>query len=595
MKLKYNTGRKNLYLCLILIITISCKRFLDVKPHSSFDEAYVFSSVTTATNALIGVYGHLAGEQAYGSRLSIMYTVDQDECVGYSNTSAGGGDNGPKAIARYNATAENAQLEKPYNQLYGGIEGANICIKNIPKMEAYNSGSEADKKALRRLYGEVLTLRAQFYFELIRNWGDVSVQFEPSIDQPDLFLPKTDRDLIYNRILDDLKLAAELVPWRKEAGVAVDERITKGGVKAIRAKIALFCGGYSLRRNSNLMERRSDYLEYYKIARDECRDIMESANHSLNPNFEAIFKNYLDAHLIDPSGEILFEVALAGSLSATDSRLTDTGPQVGVSTNGAFKILPTYYYAFNTLDTRKDVTVTDYSVNTSNNRFPQSTSAIVVLFAGKFRRDWVSNPAIDLKTQTLFSGINWPVIRYSDVLLMFAETENEINNGATVAAVTAFEQVRKRGFRGNEAQIGATPTGKDEFFNAIVNERWLEFGGEGIRKYDLIRWNLLGDKIAETKINLTKMMNRQAPYQNLPQVRYYKNNSPTMIWFNSMYAPAPTTGIPTGYTRVNWTTSITQAFITNIADSYRPNHAELLPLPQAAINTNTNLKQDYGY
>ena len=579
---------------LILAIS-SCKHYLDLEPKSSFDEAYVFGSVSSATSAVLSVYGHLAGQEGYGSRLSLMYTVDQDESLGYSNTAAGGGDNGQKAMARYNATPENAQLERPYNQLYGGIEGANICIKNIPKMDAYTNGSESDKKALQRLYGEVLTLRAQFYFELIRNWGDVPAPFTPSIDQPDLFLPKTDRDTIYEHILADLKEAEDLVPWRLDAGVTTDERITKGGVKAIRAKIALFRGGYSLRRSSNKMERKPDYLDYYKITRDECRDIIQSGKHALNPSFESLFKDFMDAHKIESNGEVLFEVALAGGLGATDSRLTDAGPPVGPTGNGAIKLVPTYYYSFDSIDTRKDVTAADYAVKTTNQHTPGSTSALLAVFCGKFRRDWVSNPAIPLATPTLYSGINWPVIRYADVLLMFAETENELNNGPTPEAIAAYEQVRKRAYKGNEDKIGETPADKAGFFTAVMNERWLEFGGEGIRKYDLIRWNLLGQRIAETKTAMTSMMHQEPPYDKLPAKRFYKNNSTTMIWYNSMYSPQPVTTPPPGYVSVNWISSISEAFITNIADSYRPNHSELLPLPQGAVNANPSLTQDYGY
>lgn len=585
-----------LFFCMLLVLVTgisSCKRYLEIEPKSSFGEDYVFGSVTSATSAVISVYGHLAGQEGYGSRLSLMYTVDQDESLGYSNSAAGGGDNGQKAMARYNTTSENAQLERPYNQLYGGIEGANICIKNIPAMDAYSNGSESDKKALQRLYGEVLTLRAQFYFELVRNWGDVPAPFAPSIDQPDLFMPKTDRDTIYARILNDLKMAEDLVPWRGEAGVAVDERITKGAVKAIRAKIALFRGGYSLRRNSNKMERRPDYLDYYKIARDECREIITSGKHALNPSFESVFKDYMDSHKIEVNGEVLFEVALAGGLGTTDSRLADSGPAVGVSSNGAIKLVPTYYYAFDSVDTRKDVTAADYAVTTSNFKTSAATAALLIL-SGKFRRDWVSNPAIPLTTPTLYTGINWPVIRYSDVLLMFAETDNELNNGPSGEAIAAYEQVRKRAFKGNENKIGITPADKNGFAQAVMNERWLEFGTEGIRKYDLIRWNLLGQKITETKANLGKMMRGEPPYENLPAVRYFKNNSTAMVWYNSMYQPSPAKG-PTGYTASKWISGISQAFITNMADSYKPDHSELMPLPQAAVNANPNLKQDYGY
>ena len=88
---------------------------------------------------------------------------------------------------------------------------------------------------------------------------------------------------------------------------------------------------------------------------------------------------------------------------------------------------------------------------------------------------------------------------------MYAEADNEINKGASAADVAAFNQVRTRGYGGNASLIGTTPTDYTGFFNAIVRERSLEFGGEGIRKYDLIRWNLLGSRLADAKTNLTNL------------------------------------------------------------------------------------------
>src|SRR5690606_5551592 len=237
--------------------------------------------------SLLGVYDRLAGLQAYGSRLSLMYPYDSDEMVGVLNTPAP--DNSSRDLSRYNLQATNAQLTGPFEQLYAGIERANICIKNIPEMALYSNGSEAERASLRRLHGEALTLRAQFYFELIRNWGDIPAPFEPSADQDDLLLPKTDRDTIYDRLIADLKTAQELLPWRTE--VTIDERITKGTAKALRARLALYRGGYSLRRVSGMMERADDYLTFYQIVRDECYELMQHRDqHTLNPSFEAVFK-----------------------------------------------------------------------------------------------------------------------------------------------------------------------------------------------------------------------------------------------------------------------------------------------------------------
>src|SRR6476469_8885516 len=105
---------------------------------------------------------------------------------------------------------------------------------------------------------------------------------------------------------------------------------------------------------------------------------------------------------------------------------------------------------------------------------------------------------------------------------MFAEAENELN-GPTSAAIAAYEEVHKRAYKGNESRIGVTPTDKAGFFNAIVNERYLEFGNEHIRKYDLIRWNLMAPTMAPTTGTLRVKLRALGANPNIPQYMYWRN------------------------------------------------------------------------
>jgi len=566
----------------------SCKKYLDLSPVSSFGPETVFGTVPNAQKAVLGAYQEMAGDQGYGIRISMYYSYDNDVMMG----AGGHGDNDRRDIGRYNLTSGNAQLAKPFNQLYQGIERANQCIKYIPQMSLYSGGTPGQQAELKRLYGEALTLRAQYYFELVRNWGDVPAQWVPSADEPDLFLAKTDRDSIYDHLLDDLKTAEDLVPWRSGVGAlgdANDERITKGAVKGLRARIALYRGGYSLRRD-NQMERGSNYLDYYKIADSECVSIIQSGEHALDPSFRDLWQHYVDGHTIDPYGEIMFQVAMSGGTSATDSKLGKyNGP------NGSLVILPTYFYMFDSADTRRDVTIAPFKINNDNTLSAQSISG---LYDGKFRRNWITNPAFDISNQSQYFGVDWPILRYSDILLMYAEAENEINNGPTAAAIDAFEQVRNRAFAGNVDEAGTPPMDKDGFFNAIVNERALEFGSEGIRKYDLIRWNLIASKIAATKTALADMAAAQPPYDTLPTTMYYiPTSDPTgyIDWASSFYEPAPLTA-PPGSVSVTWISSaVNTGNFSYYAEGFKPDHSELLPIPQQSIDANPNLTQDYGY
>ncbi|ARK11950.1 RagB/SusD family nutrient uptake outer membrane protein [Fibrella sp. ES10-3-2-2] len=567
----------------------ACKSYLDLSPISEFDNEAVFSNVSNATLAVLGAYDLLSGDNTYGIRLSLYYPYDSDEMM-----VSGAVDNGRRGIGRYNALAGNTEIASPWNNLYQGIERANLCIDQIPKMALYTTGSAADQKELRRLHGEVLTLRAQYYLELIRNWGDVPAPMIPAFKQTNLFVEKEDRDKVYEQLLADLKIAADLLPWRTDAG-ARNERITKGAAKALRARIALYRGGYSLRRDSKKMERRADFANYYQIARDETNELMQRRDqHTLVPNYVDLFKTYVNGLTPDPAGEIMFEVGSAGGSALSDSKLGYyNGPRLDAASRygqggGGINPLPTYFYAFDSTDVRRDVTITFYQVLATNLKSPQRLTTIT---DGKFRRDW-RNPILSGTSQTL--GFNWPIIRFADVLLMFAEAENELKGGPTAQAIAALEEVRKRGYAGKTALIGTTPTTKDGFFNAIANERLLEFGGEGIRKYDLIRWNLLDAKITETRANLTDMMNATGKYTYVPRYLFWKNNGEEIQFQNSMYKPTTATAI-TGWTRLDWRQNITATYITSVAQFFTPNKSELLPINQAALDANPKLTQDYGY
>ena len=589
---------------IITVTTVSilgiagCKQYLEVEPVSQYNVQQAFSDVSNATTAILGVYDELQGDNGYGIRINLYYPYDSDEAI-----VSGGLDNGRRGIGRYQLLLSNSELRNPFVQLYRGIEKANLCIDQIPQMAQYNNGTEAEKKELRRLHGEALTLRAQFLFELIRNWGDVPAPFVPSYKNPNLYIPQANRDLTYDRLIEDLAIARDLVPWRTE--VARNERITKGAVKAIRAKIAMFRGGFSLRNETKTMERRSDFIKYYTIARDECADLMARRDqHTLNPNFEDIWKRFLSGLLPDPSGEIIFEVGAGGGNSNSDSRMGNyNGPSINAASRygtggGGILTLPNYFYSFEQIDTRRDVSLTYYAIAGNNNK---SLRRLAELTDGKFRRDW-RNPL--LPGTVLNLGYNWPIIRFSDILLMFAEAENEIAGTPTAPARLAFEEVRKRAYRGNEANIGITPLTKDAFFNAIVNERYLEFGGEAIRKYDLIRWNLLASKIAETRTKLLQIRNSQGLYANVPQYIYWRLNGEEIQFFSP--TPFTTTAVPnpvTGWTRTDWRQHLTSnTLIDNlpldqgIARFFVPNKSELFPFDQATLDAYRGiLKQNPNY
>ncbi|MGI4866646.1 MAG: RagB/SusD family nutrient uptake outer membrane protein [Janthinobacterium lividum] len=597
----------------------SCKSYLDIEPTALTTTEATFSTVSGATSAVLGAYDPLSGDNTYGTRLSMYYPYDTDELIGSSGTY----DTGRRGIARYKAFASNTEIINPWNNLYQGVERANVCIKYIPQMALYTTGASADTAALHRLYGEALTLRAQYYLELIRNWGDVPVQLAPSSYDQNFNVPNGDRVQALTALVADLAIAEKLVPYRSNSGV-INERITKGAVKALRARLALQRGGYMLLNNT--MTRQPDYLDYYRIARQECQELMnQRSQHTLNPSFSDLWLG-VNQQRHDAANEILFEVGMAGSTATGDSKLGYyNGPRLNASTiygstQGAVTVVPTYFYAFDSTDVRRDITIAPYQIAANNN---QAGVALNTIYDGKFRRDWHS-PALPGTNNYL--GYNWPIIRFADVLLMFAEADNEIN-GPTTAGRNALLEVRTRGFGGNAARaaLNVNTGSKADMFNAVVNERLLEFGSEGIRKYDLLRWNLLASKLSDTKAALNLLRQGLAPYNNVPLYQFYRVVGGVIQWTRSFYRPTstallptvPATPLPSGVSRINWRQSIDAAYVGNLqpngtvvnvsgtsvnsvgsgmAAEYVPGLGkELLPIPQTTLDTDPALKQNFGY
>jgi starch-binding outer membrane protein, SusD/RagB family len=614
-------------------VFISCKKYLDPEAISSFDPEYVFNNIPNAQKSLLGAYMAMCGDYGYGIRLSGYWAYDSDEMM--KGTNAAPSDEG-QLLAKYLGIPGNLQITNPFNQMYQGIERANLCIYFIPKMNAYLNGTPQQQAQLKRMHGEALVLRAQYYYELCRNFGDVPAQWGPSQYETDIYKSRMSRDSIYDRLLTDLQLAATLMPWRKEVasiGDAVDQRFTKGTAKALRAKIALTRGGYSLPVTGGALVRPANYSDYYKIAHDECAEIIASGQHGLVSSYKELFKKYLLAHdLNDPAGEYMMVASMAFGTNSDSKLGIQTGTRVnGVGGNNLF-IMPTYFYMFDSTDIRRDMTCVPYEIVFDTIKIGHS---INVIFDGKFRREWVTNPgyifssgkatesnrpAINNSLQNM--QLSWPLIRYADVLLWFAETENELNNGPTPEAINAINQVNLRGHGGSYKETPPViPTSKDGFFKFLVKERMLEFGNEGIRKYDLLRWGLLGTAITETRARLNAWASATAtshpkfqPYSYMEEGPAYARDAtqlPTYLYFlskppksniddfnpflNSFYKPAP----PAigGTTRVNWwlggptPLSFTNAF----ANGFTAGKSELMPIPQTQRDVNPNLTQNFGY
>ncbi len=600
----------------MMLLTNCNDEFLATETQSSYTTDVVFSNPAFTQNALYGIYSLMTLDEMYSQKLPYYAALNSDiEVVAFG--SGDYADNGRRGIGNYLATPGNTELARPWNALYRAIERANILIAEVPNSPVMSGDDEEAKAKMWGYYGEALTLRAQFYFDLVRNWGDVPFKTDPT--QPDgsnFFLGKTDRDAILEAIIEDLQEAEPLVPWINQHEAGTPERISKGFVKGLMARIALQRGGYSLRAESNSMERGSDWETWYQLARNQTKELIDRGVHGLNPSYKNVFMRQNQLQPDRQFYESLFEVghgmARSGEAGYYIGIRYDTSPKYGRGTQGGALTLPHYLYSFDPEDSRRFLAVAFYKYNNS----PQMeiyTDPSQYRIA-KWSVKWMTDAYIAANRNAgnkLLTGINWTLMRYSDVLLMFAEAENELN-GPTDLAKEALKEVRRRAFpadshaRTVETFVNGLGS-KEDFFQAIVDERALELGGESIRKYDLIRWNLLYDKISEARELNRRILYGEAPYGELPNYLYYKfqENDQENLDFESLNLNEDLgdTNIP-GFSRVEWLPGLSDGNKENFIDwlnlmssglDQNPQR-HLLPIAQPVIDdANGALTNDYGY
>lgn len=256
------------------------------------------------------------------------------------------------------------------------------------------------------------------------------------------------------------------------------------------------------------MQRADDWDEYYKIARTYLGKVISENRHSLDrESFADMWINECNWSVLN-DGDVIFEIPMlkeySGSLGYNIGMVigydTDNPKhKYGQGRNNA-SLCGLYPFTFDQRDLRLDMTCVPYSYDGElNQTVNMGKSCVAGWSIGKWSKLYMKNLMTGYAGNT---GINSIRMRYADVLLMYAEVVNELS-GPIAEAKNALKQVRRRAFSPElhnemvESYVNALGN-KDDFFQAIVNERAWEFGGEGIRKYDLARWNLYG----KTLVNL---------------------------------------------------------------------------------------------
>ncbi|RZJ53079.1 MAG: RagB/SusD family nutrient uptake outer membrane protein [Flavobacterium sp.] len=574
--------------------------YLDAPAKSTLKPEFIFANAELAKGAVDGIKIPFAETNSYRGRFLPFYGLNTDsEWYNSSQTVSDASD-----LCTYDARPGNSQMNTTNNawaMMYMGIERANICISGLRTYGDPKPGTE-----LGYLLGEALTLRAIYYADLVKAWGDVPARFEP-ITTETLYLPKSSRDVIYKQIIADLGEAATLVPWPNEtAATSTVERINKAFVKGFRARLALAASGYQ--QYPDGIRRSNDPLlsvaTMYKLALDESRSVIGSGSAHLESSFETFWRKYNQENLM-AGGESLWEIPFGdgrGRMLFTFAVRHTTDDQFhanGANRGGTAGPLPTVFYDYDQADTRRDVTCVPYKYGAAVNKVAkQELGALNTWYFGKYRYEWMTR----FVTSTNDDGVNKIYMRYAEVLLIAAEAANEIEGPG--AAAPYLKQIRSRAFASADQAVKVETyvnalTSKQAMFNALVEENKFEFTGEMERKQALIRWNLLKTKLDEAKAKMADLSKRAGQYADVPTTLYFKYKADKVSLDIYGLNRGEITNPGPDYTSFDWTWT-GAASDTKINTLYKPgmnpDERQFWPIWQVFIeSSNGKLVNDYKY
>ncbi|MDO6519641.1 RagB/SusD family nutrient uptake outer membrane protein [Zobellia uliginosa] len=424
--------KKYLYILIVVmaLVVTSCEKELIQNPNTSKVADNFYTNETELEEAVNAVFATLQLTGVYNTAMPAVGELPGEDA--YDETPANdGGVYG--MLDDFNVIPQSELIADVWEDSYQGIQRANIVINRIQDIEF---AEEATKDARK---GEMLFIRAMLYFNLVRTFGDVPLVIDEVANPQDYFgQTRTPVSEVYPQIISDLDEAVGLLPVRNDDNKG---RVVKTAAQTLLGKVYLTLKDYA---------KAKSYLDA----------VVESKAHKLIAA-DQVFS--LENELND---ELIFVVQYASGLSSNTEgsdayrMFNPTGRveenMTGTKGHGVLK--PDFYALYTEADTRKDVYVKTLESGLAfNNKIAVPTTVVAD------------------------SGSDWVVLRYADVLLMLAEIENELGNGAE--AIDYLDEVRNRANLGD--YTGATD--KESVFGEIDLQRRLELVWEGHRWFDLLR------------------------------------------------------------------------------------------------------------
>lgn len=496
---------KNILVIGLTSLTLaSCNDFLDVESPSSYSEEFVFSQKTEINRALNGVYASILVNDLYGKAFQRSFILNSDVEMMISSTNVAT----HNSYARFDCDDQGSEINKYWQAAYKAIEDANRFIYNLENSPLYY---EEDAEIMQMM-GEAKCIRAMVYHDMVVMFGDIPFTFRPASQLGgDYVIPIMDRKEIQDNLINDLKAIA---PKMSSSASVTVERASQEFAYALIARIALTAGGYSLHPDKNnpksygVMSRPENYQDYYRIAKEYTNLVISSGSHSIGTSYKDVFLKESNFELIS-KGDPIFEIPFAkestgetGNIQGPTSTANEgqtLGKNVWGAADGNGRLNAFYRYSFDEKDKRRDFVNGLWYYGNSTNNVSQDSCLIrsdYTVHNNKWSKLW-ANAGQFLNTSSGSTGINFPYMRYADVLLMNAEAINELE-GPTKEAQESLRQVRSRAFDDQGAvntYVTNAASSKEKFLQAVLDERKWEFAGENIRWRDLVRNNLYSQEV----------------------------------------------------------------------------------------------------
>lgn len=449
---------------LVLPSMFSCKKFLDIDPLFTQDAENFFETPNDYQRALTGAYDLLQ---------SSFMTVWVGEIASDNSIAGGESVNDTEGLHEIEAMAHDAvnnELRSIFRWNYAGVTRANYLLENK---------NNIDFEGKDKIIAEATFLRAYYYFELVKYFGDVPLVVDKRLGADEVTkIDRTPRSEVFAQIEQDLIFAAAGLDWNDP----IKGRVTKGACLSLLGKAYLYQNKFD--QAASTLDQVIDQNQY---------ELISEYNNLFKVNNEGHSESVFDVQYSGAEGGGYgCLICLEGNAAPGFQGIRQySGPIYG---DGNSYNLPTQdlYDAFDVTDIRRDATVLDIDAFIADQ--PNSSDITYAIggggHTGFYNNKYIKRQGeIGLPDNDLTSPVNYVVIRYADVLLMAAEAHNRASTPDDSKAQDYLNQVRNRV---NMSPINATGNALTE---AIWLERRLELSGEGHRFFDLVRTGKAADEI----------------------------------------------------------------------------------------------------